>query len=73
MAVHDLAPGFYVEHYVKDLGIALREAKRMSLNLPGLEMALSFFRRVEELGHGRSGHQALILALEELSKVDISK
>ena len=36
-------PGFYVEHFVKDLGIALEEAKRMDLQLPGTALAFKFY------------------------------
>jgi 3-hydroxyisobutyrate dehydrogenase len=36
MLRRDFAPGFFVEHFVKDLGIALAESKRMNLELPGM-------------------------------------
>ena len=39
MLKRDFEPGFYVEHFVKDLTIALEEARRMNLALPGLAMA----------------------------------
>ena len=73
MAVHDFDPGFYVEHFLKDLGIALKEAERMNLQLPGLEQAIGLYNKVVELGHGRSSYHALLVALEDLSKVDISE
>ncbi len=38
-----MQPGFYVEHFVKDLGIALMEAHRMKLSLPGLALALQLY------------------------------
>lgn len=60
-------PGFFVEHFVKDMGIALEEAKRMGLILPGLALVHGLYQRVIALGHGRSGTHALMLALEELS------
>jgi len=66
----DFAPGFYVEHFVKDMEIALREAERMQLELPGLALARRLYERVVALGHARSGTQALILALAELSSVE---
>lgn len=62
-------PGFYVEHFLKDMGIALAEAKRMKLSLPGLALAEQLYRAVEAQGHGRDGTQALILALADLSRV----
>ena len=70
MLAGDLAPGFAVEHFVKDMGIALAEAKRMRLALPGLALAESLYIALQAQGHGRSGTHALILALAALSKVD---
>ena len=63
----DLEPGFYVEHFLKDMGIALEECARMNLTLPGLQLAHRLYRRVEELGLQRKGTQALIRALEEMN------
>ena len=62
-------PGFFVEHFVKDMGLALEEAKRMGLALPGLTLVHQLYQNVQQLGHGRSGTHALILALEDLSDV----
>ena len=66
----DFAPGFYVEHFVKDMQIALSEAERMRLSLPGLELARQLYNRVVAQGHARSGTHALQLALAALSNVD---
>lgn len=63
-------PGFFVEHFLKDMGIALAEARRMKLSLPGLALAESLYRAVEAQGHGRDGTQSLILALANLSAID---
>jgi 3-hydroxyisobutyrate dehydrogenase len=60
-------PGFFVDHFIKDMGIALDEARRMNLQLPGLQLAHDLYRRVQALGHGRKGTHALYLALEELA------
>lgn len=62
-------PGFYVEHFIKDMGIALAEAEKMRLSLPGLALAKQLYEAVRALGHGRKGTQALMLALEHLSGV----
>jgi 3-hydroxyisobutyrate dehydrogenase len=62
-------PGFFVEHFIKDMGIALDEAKRMNLSLPGLALAHQLYVAVRAQGYGRKGTHALMLALEELSKV----
>lgn len=60
-------PGFVVDHFVKDMGIALEEARRRNLTLPGLTLAHQLYQQVQALGHGRAGTHALMLALEELS------
>ncbi len=43
MLRRDFEPGFYVEHFIKDLGIALEESRRMKLGLPGLSLASSLY------------------------------
>jgi 3-hydroxyisobutyrate dehydrogenase len=66
----DFEPGFIVEHFVKDMGIALAEAKRMNLALPGLALAEQLYVSLKAKEGGRKGTQALILALAEMSNVD---
>ncbi len=63
-------PGFFVEHYVKDMGIALDEAKKLNLSLPGLALVHQLYLAVQAQGHGRLGTHALMLALEEMSGLD---
>lgn len=62
-------PGFFVEHFIKDMGIALDEARRMSLALPGLALANQLYVAVKAQGYGKKGTQALMLALEHLSGI----
>jgi len=62
-------PGFYVEHFIKDMGIALAEAERMNLCLPGLALAKQLYEAVRAQGYGRKGTHALMLALEAVSNV----
>ena len=64
----DFAPGFFVDHFVKDMGLALDEARRMNLQLPGLTLAHELYQRVQALGHGRKGTHALYLALEQMAQ-----
>lgn len=66
----DFAPGFLVEHFVKDLAIAVAEARRMELDLPGLALAERLYRELLAQGHARSGTQALVLALAKLSGIE---
>lgn len=68
----NFGPGFFVEHFVKDMGLALEESTRMGLVLPGLTLVHRLYRRVMDLGHGRSGTNALILALEDLAKAHVN-
>jgi 3-hydroxyisobutyrate dehydrogenase len=67
--VRNFEPGFFVEHFIKDMGIALDEARRMNLALPGVALANQLYVAVQAEGYGRKGTHALMLALEQLSKV----
>jgi 3-hydroxyisobutyrate dehydrogenase len=67
---NNFAPGFFVEHFIKDLGIALAEARRMGLCLPGLALANQLYLSLSAHGHARAGTQALQLALAEMSNID---
>jgi 3-hydroxyisobutyrate dehydrogenase len=69
----DFAPGFYVEHFVKDLAIAIEETKRMDLKLPGLEVCEQLYRSLKDQGGGRLGTQGLILGLSRLNQLDWPK
>lgn len=66
----DFAPGFFVEHFIKDMGIALAEAERMQLALPGLALAKQLYVALAAQGHAKSGTQSLLLALASLSNVN---
>lgn len=70
MIERDFAPGFFVEHFIKDLEIALDESHRMGLTLPGLALAQELYQSVRALGHGQLGTQALLLALEHMNAID---
>ncbi len=63
----DFAPGFMVDHLVKDLGIALAEARRLRLALPGLALAEQLYVALQAQGRGGNGTQALVHALAALS------
>jgi len=70
MIARNFEPGFYVEHFLKDMGIALAESRRMKLALPGLALAEQLYRAVQAQGYGRKGTHALLLALASLSQVE---
>jgi 3-hydroxyisobutyrate dehydrogenase len=63
-------PGFFVEHFLKDMGIALEESRRMGLSMPGLALGHQLYAAVQAQGHGRNGTHALQLALATLSGID---
>jgi 3-hydroxyisobutyrate dehydrogenase len=63
-------PGFFVEHFLKDMGIALEESRRMGLSMPGLALGHQLYAAVQAQGHGRNGTHALQLALAMLSGID---
>jgi 3-hydroxyisobutyrate dehydrogenase len=67
----DYEPGFKVDHFVKDLGIALAEARRMRLALPGLALAEQLYVALSAQNRGQKGTQSLILALAELSHTEL--
>lgn len=59
IAKSDFAPGFMIEHFLKDLSLALDEAERMNLPLPGAEQARKLYAQLAGSGHAREGTQAL--------------
>jgi 3-hydroxyisobutyrate dehydrogenase len=65
----DLEPGFKIDHFVKDLGIALAEAKRMRLPLAGTALAEQLYIAAQAAGFGSNGTQALLSTLQQLASV----
>ncbi len=63
-------PGFFVEHFIKDMGIVLAESRKMNLTLPGMELAERLYQDLAAQGHARKGTHALMLALAKQSGVD---
>lgn len=70
MIAGNFEPGFFVEHFIKDMGIALDEANRMGLSLPGLALAKQLYVALKAQGKGRKGTQALLLALASLNNIE---
>jgi len=67
----DFSPGFYVEHFVKDMGIALDAAAEANLSLPGLALVHQLYVALKAQGRGRLGTQALMQALKLLNGMDV--
>ncbi|MCP1564521.1 NAD(P)-dependent oxidoreductase [Bacillus velezensis] len=55
----DFAPGFYVKHFIKDMGIALEEAELMGEEMPGLALAKSLYDKLSAQGEENSGTQSI--------------
>jgi 3-hydroxyisobutyrate dehydrogenase len=70
MMANNFDPGFFVTHFLKDMRIALDEARRMNLALPGLALAEQLYQAVTAQGHARKGTHSLMLALARLSNID---
>jgi 3-hydroxyisobutyrate dehydrogenase len=61
----DFAPGFKIDHQIKDLRLALEAAEAMGIRLPGTRLVLEHLRVVQAAGGGEQGTQAMIRALEQ--------
>ncbi|HEY1999991.1 NAD(P)-dependent oxidoreductase [Paraburkholderia sp.] len=64
IAKGDFAPGFFIEHFIKDMRIAHEEAAHMGRELPGLELVRSLYQKLAEQGLTRNGTQALFKLYE---------
>ena len=64
---NDFDPGFYIIHFIKDMEIAVKEAASMGLMLPGLNMALEFYKQLDAEGEGLLGTQAIYKVLDRLN------
>jgi 3-hydroxyisobutyrate dehydrogenase len=64
IANDDFAPGFFIEHFIKDMGIAHEEAGNMGRQLPGLELVRVMYQELAERGCAHNGTQALFKLYE---------
>lgn len=69
IAKDDFDPGFYIKHFVKDMGIALQEAQDMNLSLPGLAMVQQFYTAAKALGYENLGTQGLYKVLAQMNDI----
>jgi 3-hydroxyisobutyrate dehydrogenase len=70
MVKRNFDPGFFIDHFVKDMGIALEEAKNMKLALPGLALAHQFYVSAQALGFGKFGTHALYKVFEKMNGME---
>jgi 3-hydroxyisobutyrate dehydrogenase len=71
VAKGNFEPGFFIKHFVKDMGIALKEAKLMNLALPGLALAYQFYMYAMALGLENLGSQGLYKVLGKMNGLDV--
>ncbi len=64
-------PGFFIKHFIKDMGIALKEAKQLNLSLPGLALAYQFYISATALGLENLGTQGLYRVLAKMNGIDV--
>jgi len=69
IAKGDFDPGFFIKHFIKDMGIALEEAKRMNLALPGLATAHQFYVSATSLGYENLGTQGLFKVFQAMNGI----
>ena len=72
MLRRDFEPGFYVEHFVKDLGIVLDECRRMKISVPGTMLAFQLYETMMAKDKHRLGTQGLLTALEEMNNTTVT-
>lgn len=70
MLAGNFDPGFYIEHFVKDMSIAQAEAANLGSPTPGLSLALERYKQLLAEGHGRLGTQALVLAMAKEAELE---
>ena len=61
----DFKPGFYVKHFIKDMNIALDEAKNMNLETPALKLSKSLYDELLSENKGDCGTQVLYKLLDK--------
>jgi 3-hydroxyisobutyrate dehydrogenase len=72
IAQKDFNPGFFIKHFVKDMGIALAEAQKMNLCLPGLALVHQFYVAAMAQGDENLGTQALFRVLAQINDIQVS-
>lgn len=65
---NDFNPGFYIDHFIKDMKIALDECNKLNIELPTLKLVENLYEKLQKNGKGKLGTQALILALREINE-----
>ncbi len=64
MIAQNVEPGFYIKHFIKDMNIAAASSTRLGLKTPGLDLTLSLYKRMADMGFENNGTQALFKLFE---------
>jgi len=70
IANNDFNSGFFIKHFIKDMGIALKEASRMGLALPGLAMANQFYISARAMGYENLCTQSLYKVFQKMNHLE---
>ncbi len=65
----DFDPGFFIKHFIKDMGIALTESKRLNLSLPGLALVHQFYIAAVSMGYENLGTQGLYCVYQKMNGI----
>ncbi len=69
MAAKKYTTGFFIKHFVKDMGIALEAAKRRHLALPGLSLVHQFYLIAMNEGLENAGYQAIYQVFAKMNNI----
>ncbi len=64
MIAGNVDPGFYIKHFIKDMKIARLSSDRLGLKTPGLDLTLSLYEKMVEMGYEDKGTQSLFKLFE---------
>lgn len=64
MIARNVEPGFYIKHFIKDMNIAAASSTRLGLKTPGLDLTLSLYKKMADMGFENNGTQALFKLFE---------
>ena len=73
MLKRDFGPGFYVEHFVKDLNIVMEESEKMGLTLPNTKLCKEMWQLMQDEGGARMGTHGLLTVLEKMNGIKVDK
>ena len=69
----DFQPGFMVDLMQKDLRLVMEAAELKGIPLPVTSMIYQMFLSLQSAGEGRSGTQALVKVIEDLSGIEVKQ